>query len=127
MPCYYSKRYKQNNIETRQSNEIQIDKPVVLPFNKNLLKNFSIVIFVGSSYNCNDPNRFVDYVIKWLLEDGLSVEKVSALSPQGKKFNVMSTPHVIIFEKQIPKTRIDWKGVGIAYKAIINYLVSKIN
>ena len=98
---------------------MELKRPSTLTLTE-LQKIYKILFIVGNARSCNEGNRYVDYVIRWLIEDGIRYEKYDIDHPYSSKFGVTKTPSIIIL---LPEIKIiAWRGIALSYREIINQL-----
>ena len=111
-----NKQYQQQTI-VYQEELMELKRPTV-PVLKEEQKDCIIVFIVGVARGCNDGNKFVDYIIRWLIEDGITYEKYDITHPYASKFGVNKTPTVII-KVCDSNIMINWLGIALTYREII--------
>ena len=119
MGCNCNKK-KNVNVATVVQEEIVMDlKRPSIPVLDDKQKKYTILFFIGDIRSCAEGNRYVDYIIRWLIEDGIRYEKYNVNHPYAVKYGITKTPSVIIKEGGIV---VQWRGIALTYKEIITQL-----
>jgi len=94
---------------------------LTINYEQDILKHFSVLFFVDDYRGCGDPNRFVDDVIRWLIEDDIKYEKHHFRSPIGRKHNISKTPVIGVVFKKTFKPFV-WQGIVLSYRKIFEFI-----
>jgi len=113
---------KHNNVHTQtvitnKEELVDLKRPTVPILNDDQKKTI-IIFFVGVAKGCSDGNKFVDYIIRWLIEDGIRYEKCDFESPYASKFGISGTPSIII-KNGDSILKLGWLGIALTYREII--------
>lgn len=110
-----SKNIKTATIQKEDEFLMDIKRPSTPMLNEKQKQNI-ILFIVGDIKSCAEGNRYVDYIIRWLIEDGIRYEKYNDKHPYAIKYGIAKTPSVIIKEGG---TVVQWRGIALTYKEII--------
>ena len=120
MGCNCNKKKNINVAKVVQQEEIVMDlKRPSIPVLDDKQKKYTILFFIGDIRSCAEGNRYVDYIIRWLIEDCIRYEKYNVNHPYAVKYGVNKTPSVILKEGGIV---VQWRGIALTYKEIITQL-----
>jgi len=109
---------KQNQTVAFPKEELMMDlKRPSTPILNDQQKKSVVLFFIGDVRSCSEGNRYVDYIIRWLIEDGIRYEKYNVNHPYASKFGIVKTPSVVITNKIIA-----WRGIALTYREIITML-----
>jgi hypothetical protein len=115
----HNKNKNQPIMAIKQEEPLMELKRPSTPSLTELQKKPVILFFIGDVRSCSEGNRYVDYIIRWLIEDGIRYEKYNINHPYASKFKIMKTPSIVINE-----TTIQWRGIALTYREIISFLSS---
>jgi hypothetical protein len=122
MPCNCNKqKTTASAITNKQENDLvmmDLKRPSI-PSLTTEQKTEIILFIVGDSRSCAEGNRYVDYIIRWLIEDGIRYEKYDVNHPYAKKYCITKTPSVILKKLGLV---VQWHGIALTYKEIITLL-----
>jgi hypothetical protein len=120
MGCYRTNTHQNRNQQVRTKEAIfKIKKPETNFTVKD--PRIIVLFFISNTNYCDDPNKHVDYIIGWLIEDGVRCEKYDINNVFSSKYSISKTPSIVI-QKETIKVYIDWKGIVLTYKEIVRLI-----
>lgn len=102
--------------------DYKISRPNVPELTINQKQGIEVLIFIGVENRCDDANKLVDYIINWLIDDGIVCTKYDKSNPIATKYPMSKTPAIIIERNRVIIRGVEWKGIALTYRAIIEVI-----